>query len=133
MKLTRDPFLLVNAQSTAANFTSPVYEVLEVDVEAIQVNYTGSPAGTFAIQGSVDYNAIQLPNGTFNVLNAGNWANLYFSINGGTPAASVAVPANPSPIIFDIYGTGVNYLRIVYTGSGAGSFSAYVCAKRLGD
>lgn len=133
MKNTRQPFELVTSQSTAANFTSPTYEVLEIDIEAIQVNYTGSPSGTFAVQGSCDYEAIQNPDGTFNVLNAGNWANLYFSVNGAAASASVAVPANPSPIIFDLFGTGVNYLRLVYTGSGAGTFSAYVCGKRLGD
>lgn len=133
MKLTRNSYQLVNGQSTASNFTSQAYETIDIDVEALQVNYSGSPSGTFAIQGSTDYKEVYNPDGTVTVLNAGNWANLFFSVNGGTPVGSVAVPANPSPIIFDIYGTGVPFIRLVYTGSGAGSFSAFVSGKRLGD
>jgi hypothetical protein len=129
MKATRGPFELVTAQSTASNFTSTAYEVLDIDVEAIQINYTGSPSGTFAIQGSVDHKQDDFGN----ILVAGNWANLYYSVNGGTPSASVAVPANPSPIIFDTYGTGVNYIQVVWTGTGTGTFSAFLTGKRLGD
>jgi hypothetical protein len=133
MKLTRASYEAVVSQSTAANYTSQAYEVLDVDVESIQINYTGSPTGTFAIQGSSDYTEQYNPNGTVTVINPGNWANLYYSVNGGTPSASVAVPTYPSPIIFDTYGSGVGYIRIVYTGSGTGTFSAYITAKRLGD
>jgi hypothetical protein len=133
MKLTRFSYEIVAGQSTASNYTSQAYEVMGVDVEALQVNYTGSPTGTFAVQGSSDYKEVYNPDGTVTILNAGEWANLYYSVNGGTPAASVAVPTYPSPIIFDTYGSGVGYLRIVWTGSGTGTFSAYITAKRLGD
>jgi hypothetical protein len=129
MKATRQAFTLVLSQSTAASYTSPAYSIIDIDVEAIQINYTGSPSGTFAIEGSVDF--AEDPFG--NITNAGNWANLYYSVNGAAPAASVAVPSNPSPIIFDTYGTGVSYLRVVYTGSGTGTFTALVTGKRLGD
>jgi hypothetical protein len=129
MKATRQAYTLVNAQSTAANYTSPAYSVIDIDVEAIQVDYTGSPSGTLAVQGSV--NCLVDPQG--NVMNAGTWANLYFSVNGAAASASVAIPANASPVIFDLYGTGVSYIRLVYTGSGTGTFTAVVTGKRLGD
>lgn len=117
MKLTRSSYSLVTNQSTASNFTSQAYQTLNIDVEAVQVNYTGSPSGSFSVQGSVD---------------GINYATLYVSVNGVPPSASVAVTANPSPILFDIYGSGIEWLQLVYTGSGTGSFSAFVCGKRLG-
>lgn len=128
MKATRASFALVTNHSTATSFTSNAYSVLDIDVEAVQINYAGSPSGTFAIQGSVDHAEDSFGNVTV----AGQWANLYFSINGAAPTASAAVPSNPTPIIFDTYGTGVSWLRVVYTGSGTGTFSAFVSGKRLG-
>ena len=129
MKATRAPYTIVSAQSTAANYTSPAYSILDIDIQAVQVDYTGSPSGTFAIQGSVNYQVDTLGN----VINPGTFANLYFSVNGASPSSSVAVPANPSPIIFDLYGSGVVALKVVYTGSGAGTFTAVVSGKRIGD
>jgi hypothetical protein len=132
MKATRAPFTLVSGQSTAANYTSPAYSVLDIDLQSIQIDYTGSPSGTFAILGSSNHVEQPSGNGT-QVLVAGTFANLYFSVNGASPSASVAVPANPSPIIFDMFGSGVGYIQIQWTGSGAGSFTAVVTGKRLGD
>jgi hypothetical protein len=129
MKATRAPYVLVSGQSTAANYTSPVYSVIDIDIEAIGIDYTGSPSGTFAVQGSVNYQVDNLGN----VINAGTWANLYFSVNGASPASSVAVPSNATPIIFDLYGSGVVAIKVVYTGSGTGSFTATASGKRIGD
>jgi hypothetical protein len=130
MKATRQSFTLVNAQSTAANFNSNAYYVLGIDIEAIQIDYTGSPSGSFAIQGSCNHVEDTLGN----ILVAGTWANLYFSIDGTSPPVStVAVPTNPSPIIFDMYGSGVQYIRVQYLGSGTGTFTAVVSGKRIGD
>jgi hypothetical protein len=133
MKATRAPYTIVSGQSTASNYTSPAYSVLDIDVEAIQIDYTGSPSGTFAIYGSCNHVATQNPDGTQSVQTAGTFTPLYFSVNGGTPAPSVAVPADASPIIFDCYGSGVGYLQVVYTGSGTGTFTAVVTGKRLGE
>ena len=119
----------MSGQSTAANYNSPAYSILDIDVEAIQVDYTGSPSGTFAVQGSLNY--AQDPQG--NITNAGTWVNLYFSVNGAASSPTVPVPADPSPIIFDLYGTGVSYIRLQYLGSGTGTFTAVVSGKRLGD
>jgi hypothetical protein len=129
MKATRSAFTLVSAQSTAANYTSAPYSILDIDVEMVQVDYTGSPSGTLAIQASS--NCSVDPQG--NVLNAGTWANLYFSVNGAAASSSVAIPANASPVLFDLYGTGAAYIRLVYTGSGTGTLTAVITGKRLGD
>lgn len=133
MKLTRGGELLVNAHAMGASFTSQAYEILEIDVEAIQVNYSGSPVGTFKVQGSVDYKENYLPDGTVQVLAAGNWADLPFVV-AGVVVTSVAVPGNASPIIFDMGDSGIPFIRLVYTfTSGSGTFSAFVSGKRLGD
>ena len=129
MKATRGPLNLVLAQSTATNYTSPAYDVSDIDVQAVQIDYTGSPSGTFAIQGSI--NRVEDSQG--NVIVPGTFSTLYFSVNGSSPSASVAVPTNPSPIIFDMYGSGVQFIEVVYTGTGTGTFTAVVVGKRLGD
>ena len=129
MKATRQGAVIVSGQSTASNYTSAPYSVLDIDVQSVQIDYTGSPSGTFKIQGSLNCNVDSLGN----ILAAGTWSDLYFSVNGASPAASVAVPSNASPIIFDMYGSGVPYIRVVYTGSGTGTFTAVISGKRLGD
>lgn len=133
MKATRLAFTLASAVSTASNYTSPAYPVIDIDVQAMQVDYTGSASGTLAVQGSCNYQANQNPDGSQNILNAGTWTNLYFSVNGASPASTVAIPTNPSPVVFDMYGSGVSYIRLVYTGSGAGTLTAVITGKRLGD
>jgi len=133
MKASRLGFTLASSVSTASNYTSPAYPVIDIDLQALQVDYTGSPSGTLAVQGSCNYQANANPDGSQNILNAGTWSNLYFSVNGAAPAATVAVPANPSPVIFDMYGSAVSFVRLVYTGSGTGTLTAVVTGKRLGD
>lgn len=118
MKLVLAPNHFLIAQSTASNFTSSVVNMLEKDVAAIQINYTGAPSGTLAVRGSVD---------------GVNYANVYVSVNGAPPSATIAVPANASPILIDLVGTSIPNLEIVWTGSGAGTMDGYTSTKRLGD
>lgn len=118
MKAVRNPQKFISAHALTGSFVSASQDVLEVDVTTIQLNYTGSPVGSFSVLCSLD-----------NV----NFAPLYFSVNG-TGGTSVAVPSNTSPIFIDLYGGGFKYLQISYAfTSGSGSVDGYISGKRLGD
>ena len=129
MKATRSHYQFVTNHSTGTSYTGPTtdsagnvipgYDNLDIDVAAIQVNYTGTAVGSYAVLGSVD---------------GVNFTALPFTVNG-TVVTSIAAPANASPIIFDLAGSGVQYLQLQYTftSGSPGTFSALVTGKRLGD
>lgn len=122
MKTVVAPNILVSAVDMVADITSSVINILQQDVCSIQINYTSAhtPVGVIYIQGSLDQS---------------NWVNLYFDVNGST-ASSIVVPTDTSPIIVDIDGTAIPYLRVFYdrtSGGSADAMTVYVSMKRIGD
>lgn len=100
------------------NITSNAVNIQFLDNVGIQLNFTGTPTGTFAIQVSADF--LQF-NG--NVQNAGNWITLPIT----AVAAGVA-----NQIYLDINQLSAPYIRVAYTfGSSAGTLDAYVTAKAV--
>lgn len=129
MKLVLKPAHIISAQSLGASFTSSAMPVTQSDILGIQINYTGAPVGAFSVQASLDH--AQDAQGNIQV--AGNWADVYLSVNGAT-TSSIAVPAGTSPILIDIYGPSMPYFRLVYTRtSGTGTADVYLGAKRIGS
>ena len=128
MKFTRYPYQIITNQPTSANYSSSAYSLINVDVAAIQVDYTGG-SGTFSVQGSVNYAVDNLGN----VQNAGTWSNLPFLLNGSSSVVSVPVPTQPSPIIFDLYGSAITAAKLVYQGASSGFFTVTISSKRLGS
>lgn len=119
MKAVSAPNHLVVAQSIATTYTSPIITCLQDDVVGIQLNYTGSPVGALAIQGSLDQT---------------NWAALPVSVNGGSAVLTIAIPGASSPILIDMASGSLPYLRVVYTASsGSGTLDMFVTSKRIGD
>ena len=111
----------VSAGNMATSITSPVTNVQFLDNISVQLNFTGTPTGTFAIEVSVDY--AQDAQGV--VTNAGNWVALPLT---PTPSASGAA----DQIIIDLNQISQPWMRMVYTaGSGAGSLNMYVTAKEI--
>lgn len=127
-KATRYPYQLITNQPTSTNYSSSAYSLINVDVAAIQIDYTGA-LGSFAVQGSVNFAVDNLGN----VQNAGTFSNLPFLLNGSSAVLSVAVPAQPSPIIFDLYGSGITGAKVSYQGSTSGFFTVTVSSRRLGN
>lgn len=128
MKNVLKPAHVVTAQSLGADYTSPALPVTQSDILGIQINYTGSPVGSFKLQASLDHDQ----DAQGNIVNAGNWADVYATVNG-TLSSSIAIPASTSPILIDVYGPSMPYFRIVYTRtSGTGSADIYFGYKRIG-
>lgn len=118
MKAVLAPYHAIVAQSMATSFNGPVHQIIESDLVCLQINYSGAPVGTLKVQGSLD----QV-----------NWCDLPMIING-VLVTSIAIPANPSPIVIDIDGSALPFIRLVYTAtSGTGTLDEYITYKRLGD
>jgi hypothetical protein len=107
------------AMSGTSTITSPVTNIQFLDLIGYQMNFTGTPTGTFQVQISIDY--AQDNNG--NVTNPGNWDNMALS---PTPVA-----AGASGIIYvDIIDTSAPWIRLQYTNaSGTGTLNAFITAK----
>jgi hypothetical protein len=130
MKLVLAPQHFVKAQDLTSNYTTPVINALEEDIVGIQLNYTGSPVGAFAVQGSIDY---QTDPSSGNVVNPGNWANLFVMVDG-SPVSTIPIPAATSPILIDLQSGSIPSIRVVYIAtSGDGTLDGYVTCKRIGD
>lgn len=124
MKAVLFPKEIAANADLSTSYISPVEQVIESDVTGFQINYTGAPVGSFAVEVSADYNK---------VTGVGNWIPLTLSVNGAL-VNGLAVPSNTSPIYIDIYGCSMPYVRIHYTSaSGSGSANIYMLYKRLGD
>lgn len=115
---------LLNDQSLATSFISPVTFIRNTDNVSYQINVTTSNStGTFTIQVSDDY-AI---NNEGAVTNPGSWLTLTLS---GTPTVAAAN---------DVIGISLNQLpydaiRLVYTAStpGTGTCDATITSKQIG-
>lgn len=109
------------AGDMSGNITSPVTNVQFLDNISIQLNFTGTPTGTFDVEVSVNHE--QDSQGV--VTESGNW---------------VALPLNPAPvasgsadqIIIDLNQISQPWIRVVYTaGSGSGSLNMIISAKMI--
>lgn len=110
---------LVNGASLAATYTSPIQVLHMQDNLGIQLNWTGTPTGTFAFQVSADY--AQTQEGT--VQNPGHWVTLTV-----TPTISAAGSADQAYV--DLNQLSSQWVRIVYTRtSGSGTLDVWTTAK----
>ena len=108
----------VQAQSMSATFTSPYTNIQYLDNLMIQISYTGTPAGTFAIEGSNDYNPNISPD-------ASHWGNLPLS---GTPTAV----GSADTIDIQMTQLACSWIRLVYTRtSGTGVCDVYITGKEV--
>lgn len=114
-------FQIITAGNMSGNLMSSVTNIEYMDNIGIQLNFTGTPTGTFAVQVSIDY--VQDAQG--NVTNAGNWIALSL-----TPAPTAAGSANQ--IYIDINQLSAPWIRTIYTaGSSTGTLNAFVTAKMI--
>ena len=106
------PIRVIANGDMSADITSDVVDLTMYSNVAAQLIFTGTPVGTFTIQGSVDYKKAT----------GGTWTTLSL----GAPMVAVGVA---DTIILDLT-INIPFLRIVYTSAaGAGKLNAYVSGK----
>jgi hypothetical protein len=109
--------LLINAQTMTGNLTSTPFNVQDLDNVALQLNFTGTPTGTFSVEVSLDYDP--------SVASSGNWVALSLS---STPAAS----GSANQILLDLSSLGAPWVRVKYTfSSGTGTLNVYAFGKSV--
>lgn len=114
--------MITNGAMTGTSvITSPAVHILNLDNVYMQLDFTGTPTGTFDVQVSGDHREDQ----EGNVLVAGHWISLVLS-----PVPAAAGSANDIGI--DLNQLGAPWIRVVYTNaSGTGVLNAFVSGKGL--
>lgn len=101
--------------------TSAVSNIEFMDNIGIELDWTGTPNGTFAVQVSVSYHQDSLGN----VTNVGAWNSITLS---PVPAAVGAA----GTYYIDINQISSPWIRVVYTpSSSTGVLNAYICGKSV--
>lgn len=107
-----------NNMTGTSVLTSLVADMRQRHASSFQMIWTGTPVGSFSIQGSLDY----AENSAGAVMTAGTWNDLGITVSA--PAGSA------SAVVVDISLTGIPYMRLVYTNaSGSGALKALVFGK----
>jgi len=108
---------IINGDMSQSSVTSSVTNIITADNLNQQLQWSGSPVGTFALQVSGDYEQDMFGN----VQNAGTWVTLTtLTTAGGNPAG------------IDLQGMGAPWYRVVYTKtSGSGTLQGFLTGKML--
>lgn len=110
------------ADMSQATLTSTIVDIRYMDNVAIQLNFTGTPTGTFDVQGSVDHN-VSDPSETVSA--AGSWVSLTLT---PAPVASGAA----SSVLLDLNQLSFPFIRVVYTKTGStGTLDGYIFGKAI--
>lgn len=124
-----EPFQVITngAMTGTTVITSLPTNIKYRDSVAYQAKWTGTPNGTFSVEGSVDYNPnlpqAQNPVGT---TASATWTPITLS---PTPAAT----GSAGNFIINMNQLAFAWIRLVYTNtSSTGTLQAYVTAKSLG-
>lgn len=116
------PFF-TGAMSSTNTINSPASIINLIPGVSYEVDWTGTPTGTFAVQVSNSYS--ENPDGS--VLNAGNWTTLPSSSFVGTYPAPAGAPGNG---FLNLAGIESYAVRLSYTNaSGAGTLTVYIAGK----
>lgn len=114
-----NPVHIITAGDMSGSITSSAVEVKLQDNVGVQLHWTGTPTGTFAIQVSMDHRE----DIEGNIVVAGHWVSLILN-----PTVSAAGSADDAYV--DLNQLSAMYIRIVYTASGgSGTLDAFINAK----
>jgi hypothetical protein len=113
------PVHIIQAADMSASVIGTAIAIKNQDNIGIQLNWTGSPSGTFDVQISNDH--VQDPSG--NITNAGNFISIPLS-----PA--ITATGTPNTAFIDVNQSGAIFIRVNYNRiSGTGVLDAYISAK----
>jgi len=118
------PFkVITDGNMSLSSITSQYTNIQGLDNVGYQVNFTGTPTGTFSVEISMDYQPGNGPNAE--PANAGNWISLPL-----VPAIIAA--GSPDIAYIDLNQLSAPWIRLIYTKtSGTGTLQAYVVAKAI--
>lgn len=118
------PYKVVSAgDMSTASITSPVTAIQTIDNIGYQLNWTGTPTGTFNIQVSMDYEPGKSPDDK--PFNAGTWTTVTLTV-------PVVASGSADNAYVDLDQLSAPYIRVVYTRtSGSGSLNAFVTGKAI--
>lgn len=115
------PHQIVTSGDMSGNITSDPTNIQFLDNVSMQLNFTGTPTGTFTVQGSLDYQQTS----PFAKAAIGNWIDL-------TLSPSPAATGSASQILLDLNQLSFPWIRVKYTrSSGSGTLNAYISAKAV--
>lgn len=111
----------ITAASMTGNITSAITGIEYVDNVGLELDWTGTPTGTFSVEVSISY----AQDAQGNVTNAGAWNALTLS-----PAPAAAGAAGSYYI--ELNQLSATWIRVKYTaGSSTGTLNGYICAKEI--
>lgn len=123
--------IIIAGDMSLGSLTSIVTEISYLDNVGIQLQWTGSPVGSFEVQVSADYEQNDVGRG---VINPGQWVSLavtYFAAGQLTTSTTIPTSAG-SPIYIDLTQLSAPYIRVVYTSaSGSGILSGFITSKMI--
>lgn|SRR5574343_709044 len=115
------PHQIITSGDMSGDVTSDPTNIQFLDNISIQLNFTGTPTGTFSVQGSLDYQQTS----PFAKAATGNWIDLTLS---PSPAAS----GSASQILLDLNQLSFPWIRVKYTrSSGSGTLNAFISGKAV--
>lgn len=116
------PYQSITDGDMSGNLTSNVTDIRFMDNISVQLIFTGTPTGTFEVEGSLDYNR---PDPTTGVTNPGTWTPITFST---PPVASGAA----GDILLDMNQLSFPFIRVVYIStSGSGTLQCWISGKAV--
>lgn len=111
---TFGPFPVLTAGDMSGNLTTPGVDMLSLPFGAIELVWSGTPTGTFSVDGSIDNAA------TYNLVT--NWYPTGTFIN--------APSGSPGSTLINLMGIGFRWIRVSYTrSSGSGSLNVKIFGK----
>lgn len=112
---------LIIAGDMSASITSPVFICRFLDNVGIQLDWTGTPSGSFVVQTSTDHEE----DNQGNVQVPGTWITIPLSSN-------ISAAGSPDDAKIAINQIDGSYLRLVYTRSGGtGSLNMFINGKEI--
>ena len=95
---------ITSGDMSLASLTSSVTSIEFLDNVGFQLNFTGSPVGTFSVQVCMDYDA--------DTHQAGTWTTV--SVQQGATAYTAIPTSLGSPIFIDLNQLSSPFIRLVY-------------------
>jgi hypothetical protein len=116
------PHNIITAGSMSGALTSDATSIQYMDNICIELVWTGTPTGTFSIEGSLTYQTNSVGTG---VSNAGTWVPITLT---PPPAAT----GSAGSILLDLNQLSFPYIRVKYSPtSGSGTLTATIGGKQL--